>query len=130
MKTFTEVIIQDLLETTVQETQQIPIPYNISDSQELQISQTYYSIKHAIRTRKRIKSLVYAYYLGELLENLSNRSQQTMLLRRITKYHKLASRRIYYIFLTNGIEQIWKTKKITLNIVYKLSFTDYQMIIL
>ena len=74
MKTFTEIIIQDLLETTVQETQQIPIPYNISDSQELQISQTYYSMKHAIRTRKRIKLLVYAYYLGELLENLSNRS--------------------------------------------------------
>ena len=130
METYSSIIIQDLLEITNQEIQPVTIPYNLTDSKETQISKTYDCMKRAVRTRQRIRTLTYAYYLGELLENLPNQTQFRSLLRQMTKYYKTASRRIYYIFYSAGINQIWRTKRMTLRMVYKLPAEDYQLIIL
>lgn len=130
MENIKEILITDLMESSPENIQPIPIPYDLSQSIDVQIQQLYESIRYATRRKHRILSLVYAYHLGELLENISNHQQQIQASRQLSKYYRNACRRLYYIFYPYGINQIWRTKRITLKLIYRLSFEDYQMIIL
>lgn len=74
-------------------------------------------------------TLVYAYYLGEFIENTLNRHYQGYLINQISKYYSVTSRRTYYLFKKQGVAQIYRTKRLTLKMIYTLKFTEYQLLI-
>jgi hypothetical protein len=129
MTTIQDLILDDLLATTPEIVQVTPAPHDPTQSIDTQVLQTYRCMQCALRMKNRILSLAYAYYLGELLENIVSRPQQSYLNKQLTKYHLTACRRTYGLFEKFGLEQIWRTKHITLVMVSKLKFNDYQIII-
>jgi hypothetical protein len=58
---------QDLLAIGSYTIQQIPCPYDFADNWELSMQSIYSKFKDKIRRRQRIMTMVYAYYLGELI---------------------------------------------------------------
>jgi hypothetical protein len=129
MTTIQDLILEDLLATTPEIVQVTPAPYDPIQPIDTQVLQTYRNMQRALRMKNRTLSLAYAYYLGELLENIVDRPQQSYLSKQLTKYHLTGCRRIYGLFEKLGIEQIWRTKHITLVMVSKLKFNNYQLII-
>lgn len=129
MTTIQDLILEDLLATTPEFVQVTPIPYDLLQPIENQVLQTYRYMQRAIRMKNRILSLVYAYYLGELLEGIVNRSQQSYLNQHLTKYHLTGCRRTYSLFERSGIEQIWRTRHTTLTMITKLKFSEYQLLV-
>lgn len=130
MTNYRDIIVNDLLEITPTDIQVPPAPYDLTQSLEDQIRLTNQLLQRALRSRQRIFALTYAYYLGELLENIPNRRQQSTVSRQISKYYRIACRRVYYIFAPLGLEQIGRTKQITLTTIYRLSFQDFQLFLL
>jgi hypothetical protein len=70
-------------------------------------------------------TLVYAYYLSEILENIPNRSHRSYLNTLITKYYSLTSRRTYSLFEKTGVHQIYRTRSITLRLIYNMPQSDF-----
>lgn len=117
--------VQDLMCTTPENVDVTPAPFDLLQTFELQILTTYQKLQRSARRRDRIMTLVYAYYLGEILENITNRSQRSYLNSHITKYYSLASRRIYLLFEKPGIEQIYRTRSTTLRLIYQMPHSDF-----
>ena len=61
---------QDLLTVGSYTIQQIPCPYNFADNWEISMQNIYSKFKDKIKHRQRIMTMVYTYYIGELI-NLS-----------------------------------------------------------
>ena len=129
MATIQSLIVDDLLATTPNLVLVTLVPYNPDHSAHTKILQVYRCMQRAIRMKNRILSLAYAYYLGELLENIVDRSQQSYLSKQLSKYHLSVCHHTYGLFERSGIEQIWRTKHTTLAMVSKLKFSDYQLIV-
>ena len=121
--------IQELAEDTPENVTVIPVPYNVSQTPEMQVANTYQRLQRSARRKDRITTLVHAYYLGELLEMNVNRPLRSYLNHQISRYYSLASRRTYYLFEKTGVEQIYRTRCITLRNIYLLPFSDYQSLI-
>ena len=128
MSTYT-ILSQELSESTPDNVDVIPAPFNVLQPPEMQVLNAYHKLQRSSRRKDRLMTLVYAYYLGELLEMTTNRSLRTYLNSHLTRYYSLASLRIYYLFEKTGVEQIYRTKKITIRQIYQMPFTDYQLLI-
>ena len=129
MTTIQNLILDNLLATTPDMISVTPAPYDPIYSAYTQILQVYRCMQYTIHMKNRILSLAYAYYLGELLENITDRAQQSYLSKQLSKYHLSVCRRTFGLFEKSGIEQIWRTKHTTLTMISKLKFSDYQLII-
>ena len=112
------ILVQDLIEDTPENVNVIPAPYDIFQTTEVQILSTYQKLQRSARRKDRIMTLVYAYYLGEILENIPDRSHRSYLNSQITKYYSLASRRTYSLFEKTGVQQIYRTRFIILFLIY------------
>ena len=99
-----------------------PIPYDLFQDTPIQIQ----TILRKLRRFKgnRIKSLVYAYYLGEILENVSQ--SRTSYRSMVTSEHYYqAAIRVYNIFEPYGLEQVYRTQNTTLTMVRRLTSSEY-----
>ena len=121
--------LEELLETTPETVNVTPRPYDSLCTPESQVLITYRLLQRSARRKDRIMTLLYAYYLGEIIENTIHRPHQRYLNSQVSKYYSITSRRLYNLFEKSGVEQILRTKKITLIMVSKLKFTDYQFLI-
>jgi hypothetical protein len=119
------ILAEDLLQTTPEDVDVTPIPYDFLQSNEIQLVSTYQKLQKASRRRNRILALVYAYYLGELIENMPNRKQRAYLNSYITEYYSKVSIRTYTIFEKVGISQIYRTRSTNLRLIHRLSHKDY-----
>ena len=86
MITIQDLILEDLLATTPEIVSTISMPYDLTLSVNNQFLQTYRCMQRTIRMKNRTLSLVYVYYLGELLESIMDRSLKTYLSQQLTKY--------------------------------------------
>ena len=120
------IILIDLL-NTVPANPVVP-PRPTDDSQDLQerIMRTYRKLLRT-RTIMRKHQLVYAYYLGELLEQYPE--ERRISKRKILQYYYNASIRTYNIFAGIGVDQIFRTSNTTLAKIARLSASDYQALI-
>jgi len=120
------IILIDLL-NTVPANPVVP-PRPTDDSQDLQerIMRTYRKLLRT-RTIMRKHQLVYAYYLGELLEQYPE--ERRISKRKISQYYYNASIRTYNIFAGIGVDQIFRTSNTTLAKIARLSASDYQALI-
>jgi hypothetical protein len=124
MAAFT-ILVQDLSEDTPENVDVMPAPYDILQTTEVQISITYQKLQRASRRKNRILVLVYAFYLGELLENIPNRKQRSWLSSQITPYYSTASRRVYTIFEKMGVTQLYRTRSTILHLIYQMPHSDF-----
>ena len=121
--------IQELTEDTPENVNVVPAPYNVSQTPEVQVLSTYQRLQRSARRKDRKATLTHAFYLGELLELNTNRPLRAHLNYQISKYYLLVARCTYYLFEKVGVEQIYRTRCITLRDIYLLSFSDYQSLI-
>ena len=119
------ILVEDLLQNTPEDVDVAPAPYDLLQTTELQLLNTYQKLQKASRRKNRILTLVYAYYLGELIENISHRRQRAYLNSHLTKYYFKVSIRTYTIFGKVGISQIYKTRSTTLRLIHRLSHAEY-----
>jgi hypothetical protein len=87
-------------------------PYNETDDLLVKIQTTYNTLQTAILMNERIETLVYSYYLGELIITCPPRKKniyRTLL----TTHYIIMARKTYQIFNIMGIEQIYRTTHIT-----------------
>jgi len=122
-------IMDEFLEITPENVNITPPPYDLDADMEIKILYTYQRLQRSARRKDRRMTLVYAYYLGELIENTTNRHQKGYLNSQISSYYSIVSRRTYYLFEKIGIEQIYRTKHLTITKIYKLKFAEYQLLI-
>jgi hypothetical protein len=120
---------QELTHDTPENVEVVPAPYDVSQTPEVQVISTYQRLQRSARRKDRKATLTHAYYLGELLELNTNRPLRALLNHQISRYYSLAARRTYYLFEKVGVEQIYRTRCITLRNVYMLFFSDYQSLI-
>ena len=123
------VIAQELIEDFPEVVTVTPAPYDLTQPPELQMMLTYQKLQRSSRRQDRITTLVYAYYLGELLENNINRSQRRYFLSQTTTYFSRTAQRIYNLFEKTGVEQIYRTKFITFAKISRLSAHAYNLLI-
>ena len=119
------ILVQDLSEDTPENVDVTPAPYDILQTTEVQISLTYQKLQRASRRKDRIMVLVYAYYLGELLENIPNRKQRAYLNSQVTEYYSKGARRTYSIFERMGVTQIYRTRSTKLSHIVQLSHAQF-----
>ena len=113
--------------------QQITCSYDPLDSWKLSMRNVYSTFKQKIKQRQRIMTMVYAYYVGELI-NLSNTPREKWLefvqLRQIRgEYHYyLGITRIYKLFKSN-VNQIYQTSHLSYRILLDMKSHDYRELV-
>ena len=117
-----DIILQDLtaeMETSyyMQDT-----PYSIEMEAKIKIEITYECLLRAQRLRQRISSLVFAYFLGQLIEK---RELSKRIIKQIVSEHYFAiAIRTYYIFELNPV-QIYATKRMSTIMIRKLKQREF-----
>ena len=129
MTTTYDLILDELLEDTPENVIVTPPPYDPTADIDTRIMSTYQRLQRSARCKDRCMILVYAYYLGELIENTLNRHYHGYLVNQISKYYSVTSRRTYYLFEKQGIAQIYRTRRLKLRMIYNLKSTEYQLLI-
>ena len=101
----------------------VKYPYFITDNWKTKMRKTLQSLHRT--ARQRIKSLIYGYYLGELLyQSITPREKWLQYLdnnpMRNEYYFYLGSTRIFQLF-ENNINQIYQTQHFTFRTITRLS---------
>ena len=122
-------IAQELAEDQPETITVTPALYNLTQTPEMQVLLTYQRLQRLAKRKDRLMTLVYAFYLGELLENNPNRPHRRYLNSQVSSYYSLASRRTYNLFEQAGVEQIYRTKSVTLRQIGKLPSTEFYLLI-
>jgi hypothetical protein len=100
-------------------------PYSPFDKYSDKVNRTYISLRRAASLRQRLRVLMYAYYLGELIAGDETTSTQKSKAKKvISSYYFAASVRTFHIFETDAA-QIYRTTNTTLGIIVKLSHSEY-----
>ena len=124
---------QDLLTVGNYTVQQIPCPYNLIDTWETSMDNVYTKFKEKARQRHRIMTMVYAYYVGELI-HLSVTPRDKWLefvnMKNIQReYHfYLGIIRVYNLFKPN-VEQIYRTSHLSYRILLDMKSREYKELV-
>jgi hypothetical protein len=113
--------------------QQIPCPYNFVNNWEISMQHIYSKFKDKIKHRQRIMTMVYAFYLGELI-NLSITPREKWLefvqLRQIRgeKHYYKGIIRVYDLFKSN-VEQIYRTTYLSYRKLLNMKAYEYRELV-
>jgi hypothetical protein len=105
-----------------------PPPYENDQENIIKISITYHYLLRTLRRRNRIESLVYAYYLGSILDTLP-RDQLRSARRIVSRHYYVTSIRTYYIFEHYGVEQVYRSTFTYLGAVRRLTDDEYRSLL-
>src|ERR1043165_3284941 len=122
-----EIICQELASEISINGELTPPPYNENANEIDKLTITYRYLLRAQRVKQRKKALVYAYYLGKIIEanNLPIRTPKQI----ISEHYYQTSIRVYYIFELNP-HQIEQTTSITLSLIRKLTSVEYRSLVI
>ena len=121
------IILQDLFANSekVHEMQAPPYQEEMTNRNKLEI--TYNCLLRSIRLKQRISSLIFAYYLGQLIEN--RESSRRTCKQIMSDHFYIIAIRVYYVFEINPI-QIYATKDITTSMFRKLKQEKFKKLTL
>ncbi|CAG8574462.1 13042_t:CDS:2 [Gigaspora margarita] len=85
-------------------------------------------LARAKRLKRRIESLVYSFYLGEILETVAKR-ERVMCNKLLTRYFISVSIRTFYLFEKLGVKQIYRTSTMNLTMISKLWSKEFQNLV-
>ncbi|CAG8589848.1 29848_t:CDS:1 [Gigaspora margarita] len=87
-----------------------PIPYSPYDPFQEKVEKTCQKLIQSAHYRSHQKKLlIYAYYLGELLQGVLPPAERLLATQSISDYYKRVSIRVYDLFSMYGIEAIYRT---------------------
>ena len=124
---------QDILVVGSYTIQQIPCPYNLLDNWEISMQSVYSKFKDKIRRRQRIMTMIYAFYVGELI-NLSVTPREKWLefvqLKQIQREHHYYKgiTRVYDLFKSN-VEQIYRTSYLSYRKLLNMKAYEYRELV-
>ncbi|CAG8681613.1 9842_t:CDS:1 [Dentiscutata erythropus] len=101
--------------------------------EDIKLSQTQKKIKFIFRKLKRarklnrIHTLVYAFYLGEILEKAPGKKKFND--EDLSRYYAEVSVRVYYLFQKSGVNRIYQMTKLTLATISKLTAGEFQQLV-
>ena len=101
-----------------------------SDAMPQQISSLMRQLRRARSLRNRIETLIILWYLGEIIETKTTTPiERNQCISLLTTYYQKAALRVYYLFEMVGIEQIPRTKYVSVGILSRLSRSQYHQLI-
>ncbi|CAG8836321.1 7237_t:CDS:1, partial [Cetraspora pellucida] len=106
----------------------IPPSYEQSSKLQNKIITLWRGLARAGRLKNRINALIYAFYLGQLLETVT-KTERTKCYKLLTRYFISVSVRTYYIFEKLGIEQIYRTSTMNLRMISRLGSEEFQNLV-
>ncbi|CAG8486815.1 21843_t:CDS:2 [Cetraspora pellucida] len=120
-KNYQEILndLNDLLKSSPANIKIILPSYESSSKLQNKIITLWRCLARARRLNNRIDTLVYAFYLGQLLETVT-KPEKTMCTKLLTRYFIMVSMRTYYIFERLGVEQIYRTSTMNLRMISRL----------
>ena len=87
----------------------------------------YQQVQRTIRMKNHHYALYYAYYLGKLIEqNTISRRQKQLFKSQMTLYYAQGVERTFLLFEFYGIEQIFRTKYLTLRVIRNIKSADFK----
>ena len=100
------------------------LPDMSSQDLNIKIKTLFRYTRRQIVTRKRKESLIYLYYIGEIIdkENISQKDSK------LSKYYYTAAKRLFLIFEDN-IEQIMRTQHVNIRMVERLKIDELNELI-
>ena len=117
---------QDLIRFEINPPEEILSPYNENEDASVKIRKLLSLLQQQRVARDRIKSLVYYYLLGELVDkNGQQHLHQQDLRENQVKKLRLKSYRIYHLFKDVGLHQIYNTKYIKVSIITEMGKETY-----
>ena len=120
-------ILQDLAEeVNLQQTMQ-DTPYTTNMTNQEKINMTYQCLLRAVRLKQRISTLIFAYFLGQLIEKkeLSKRKIKQI----VTEHYYVIAIRTFYIFEFNP-QQIYVTKIMNIGNIRKLIQHEFKQLVI
>jgi hypothetical protein len=120
---------RDLIMIRSHTIQQIPCPYSYTDAWDVSILQVYQKYRQEMCHHNRVMTIVYGYYLGELLNFTSTPREKwlefvhTQHIRREYHYYSGISR-IFKLFQEN-VEQIYRTSYLSHRMIVNMRSSDY-----
>ena len=129
-----EVILKELqIPITVleEEIRTMEPPYRTDASLAQKVQSTYQTLLRSTRMRNRILSLVNAFYLGQLIDDVTiSPAQRTLQMATVTKHYYRTAIRVYHLFENIGVQRIFDTRCLTLTMVRRLKSSEYQALVL
>ncbi len=122
-----EIILQDLIENDHTQHNMQDTPYTLDVDHRIKIEITYECLVRALRLKQRISSLIFAYFLGQLIEK--RQIAKRVIKQIISEHYYIIAIRTYYIFEINPV-QIYATKNTTINMIRKLKQKDFKQLTL
>ena len=103
--------------------------YREDDSPVNQIKALTRQMRRAKSQRNRVETLLTAFYIGEILEiKVETPAERSRCLSQLTAHYSKAAVWIYYLFEFLGVEQIARTRYLTLTMLTKLGLSKYQQL--
>ena len=124
-----QTVFADMLQTEPQFVPTIPCSTDSSMPLLTRVTKTYTKLL-SVGSRRRKRQLVYAYYLGELLQEEPETPEELRACRRkITAYYYKGAIRTYNIFKDLGVHQLQRMARTTLRIIKELPEAEYQALV-
>jgi hypothetical protein len=121
---------QDLINFGGYTLKQIDRPYNPGDPWEISAHHIYQKLRDKMKQKNRIMTLVYGYYLGDLIQlSITPREKWKEFVQEYKVpneyYFYLGATRIYKLFV-NDDTQMYRTLTLTFNIIQHMKISEYQ----
>ena len=101
-----------------------------SDTMSQQISSLMRQLRRARSLRNRIETLMILWYLREIVETkITTPMERNQCIGLLTAYYQKAALRVYYLFEMIGIEQISRTKYVSVGILSRLNRSQYHQLV-
>ena len=94
-----QIIVNDLMEAEENNQLFSETPYLTEMSYKEKLNVTYDCLKRAVRLKQRISSLVFSYFLGQLIENKESSKREIKQI--VTEHYYIIAIRTYYLFEFN-----------------------------
>lgn len=106
-------------------------PYQNDTTFTRKVQLTYQALLRSTRMRNRILSLVNAFFLGQLIDDVTiSPAQRTLQMATVTKHYYRTAIRVYHLFENLGVQRIVDTQCLTLTVIRQLKSSEYQALLL
>jgi len=116
-----QLILENLQEENPTRISVVPPFYFDEDTPVQKIRTLNRQIRRAKSLRNRTETLINLWYIGAILETQVTTVERTVCLRELTGHYATIARKVYYLFEPFGVQQILRTKHITVTMIHKLT---------
>ena len=109
----------------------VPSPNYHSGASNIQkVKSLYRQLLKSARLHNRKEMLLNAFYIGEILEvQVETPKERSLCMRELTSYYQKAIVKTYFIFERYGVDQVFRTKEMTLSMIFRLKRDQVQKLI-